>query len=508
VVYAQPQWWARHGYHVVIQDVRGRHDSEGDFYPFRTEAEDGYDTIVWLNSHPRCNGRIGMYGFSYQGLTQLLAATLNPPGLQCIAPGMTVGDLYHGWFYQNGALKLGSTISWATQMLRGDARRLGLRSESAALEACALRQNELYAYGPTQAVPPLTQPKIPPYFSDWVTQDRPGEYWARHDISTRYGQIRVPTLHVSGWYDMFGQGSVDLWRNLQSQAAPEAREHQYLIGGPWTHIPWSQFVGDSDCGPAANLDTDAIHLRWFNHWLKDSGEFATESKLKLFVLGRNDWTETNTWPSVESSPTHTLYLHSGGNANSSKGDGTLSPIPPSAPEPSDTFVYEPEIPVGSSPGYGAFRQNRSALFNNVLVFTSAPLEKTLLVTGQARLRLYAKSTAPDTDFVAKWVRITPDGTAWNLSLGIARASYLFRESGFNPDQTSLWEFLLDATCCEFQPGDRLRLEIASSAYPLIDRNPNCGKPAHASDSFDWRNAIQEIFHDPGHPSSLELPLSA
>src|SRR6204780_1254809 len=135
VVYAHPVWFARHGYHVAIQDVRGRGGSEGAFYPFRHEGPDGAATIEWLRDHPASNGRIGMYGFSYQGATQLLAAAEQPEGLKCIAPHMTAVDLYHGWFYHHGALRLSSSLGWGIQMLREDARRLGLREAGDKLEA-------------------------------------------------------------------------------------------------------------------------------------------------------------------------------------------------------------------------------------------------------------------------------------------------------------------------------------------------------------------------------------
>ena len=144
VVYAHPIWFARHGYNVVIQDVRGRGGSEGAFYPFRHEGKDGAETIAWLRSRPECNGRIGMYGFSYQGATQLLAAAEQPRGLECIAPAMTACDLYRGWFYHNGALRLASSLGWGLQMLKEDARRLGLarckrKARSSMAQTCAPR---------------------------------------------------------------------------------------------------------------------------------------------------------------------------------------------------------------------------------------------------------------------------------------------------------------------------------------------------------------------------------
>jgi putative CocE/NonD family hydrolase len=197
VVYAHPAWFARRGYNVVIQDVRGRGGSDGEFYPFRHEGKDGAETIAWLCSRPECNGRIGMYGFSYQGATQLLAAVERPEGLQCIAPAMTACDLYRGWFYHHGALRLASSLGWGLQMLKEDARRLGLHDASAKLEAAWSSLPAQTAYKPYAEHPAITEEALPSYVRDWFEHDAPGEFWSAMDVSTRAEQIDVPALHVS-----------------------------------------------------------------------------------------------------------------------------------------------------------------------------------------------------------------------------------------------------------------------------------------------------------------------
>ena len=183
VVYAHPVWFARQGYHVVIQDVRGRGDSSGEFYPFRHEGRDGAETIAWLRNHPASNGRIGMYGFSYQGSTQLLAAVENPEGLACIAPHMTAADLYRGWFYHQGALRLASTLGWGIQMLREDARRLGLKESSAQLESAWINVRGQALVAPYGEHPVVREAKLPDYLRDWITHRDPdgddGSYWGR-----------------------------------------------------------------------------------------------------------------------------------------------------------------------------------------------------------------------------------------------------------------------------------------------------------------------------------------
>ena len=206
VVYAHPVWFARHGYNVVIQDVRGRGDSGGDFYPFRNEGRDGAETIAWLRTRPESNGRVGMYGFSYQGMTQLLAAAEQPEGSLCIAPGMTAHDLYHGWFYHHGALRLASTLGWGLQMLKADARRLKLREASDRLEQAWANLAAQTSVLPFRDHPALHGEGLPQYVLDWFDHAEPGEYWTALDVSRKLDRIRVPALHVSGWYDTYLQG--------------------------------------------------------------------------------------------------------------------------------------------------------------------------------------------------------------------------------------------------------------------------------------------------------------
>ena len=220
VVYAHPVWFARQGYNVVIQDVRGRGDSEGDFYPFRHEGVDGADTIAWVRNRPESNGGVGMYGFSYQGMTQLLAAAEQPEGLLCIAPGMTACDLYHGWFYQQGALRLASTLGWGLQLLKEDARRKKLRDASDRLEQAWAQLASQTSALPVRAHPALHGEGFPSYVLDWLDHDTPGEYWAALDVSKRLDKICVPGLHISGWYDMFLRGSVD---TLAARNSTEAK---------------------------------------------------------------------------------------------------------------------------------------------------------------------------------------------------------------------------------------------------------------------------------------------
>jgi putative CocE/NonD family hydrolase len=543
VVYAHPVWFARRGYNVVIQDVRGRGGSEGSFYPFRNEGKDGAETIAWLRGRPESNGRVGMYGFSYQGATQLLAAAEQPEGLQCIAPAMTACDLYAGWFYHNGALRLASTQGWGIQMLKEDAVRLGLREARARLGAAWTNLRAQTWAMPYGEHPAYADAELPSYVRDWMEHDAPGEYWQAMDVSTRAGQIKVPALHVSGWYDTYLEGSVRGFELLRSQAGTDhARENQYLLAGPWVHIPWGDRVGESDLGAAALMNTDEVLLRWFDHWLKDKGTFADEPKVRHFAMGVNRWFAAEDWKGGE---TRRLYLSSGGRAESRKGDGvlvdhasgakapsifatTVRPDPKGPGYPSvggaggwghlsvpglsdapDVISYDPEVPVMSPGGAmgvaGPTDQAALEMGNNVLVYTGEALGEALHVFGAPRVVLYASTSASHVDLTAKLVRVMASGRAEFVCIGIARSTFLFGDE-YRADAVQRWEFALEPTSTVFAAGERVRLEVAGGAFPLYDRNPSTSVKPSAMTEWNWGRSTHMVFHDAERPSVLELPV--
>jgi putative CocE/NonD family hydrolase len=509
VVYAHPVWFARQGYHVVIQDVRGRGDSEGEFYIFRHEGPDGFDTVQWVASLPESNGRVGMYGFSYQAMTQLLAAAQQPPALAAIAPAMAAVDLYHGWFYQGGMFKLSGGIGWGNQMLREDARRCHLPEASRDLERAWTQPAGAVAQTPYGALSHLTAKGLPTYYADWVSHDLPGKYWEELDVSTKLDRIKVPALHVSGWYDLYGQGSLDGFARLSREAGTtEARRNQYLLAGPWVHIPWGRLAGEDDWGSDAVCDTDHLLLAWFDHWLKDTGAFAQEPRVRAFALGANRWHDLEQWPPAETvAPRRSWFLHSKGKANSDRGDGYLDESAPNAEEARDVLVVDPEVPVGSpGPQPGPFRQNRLEAGNNLLAYTSAPLTEPLHVCGQPKVCLFVSSSSSACDLVAKLVRVDAKSQAWNICLGAARAKWLFGEET-GADEAREWTFQLDGTSCVFAAGDRIRLEIAGTAFPLLDRSSNQPDvPAREAGPGRWRRVTHQMIHDPQFQSRLELPI--
>jgi uncharacterized protein len=520
-VYQHPAWYARHGYVVVIQDVRGRYASEGTFYPLLHEAQDGYDTVQWASQLPGTTGKVGMYGFSYVGATQLLAATQNPSGLACLVPGFTGSDYYEGWTYKGGAFQLAFIVSWIMQFLAvPDALKQGKRDLAARLAAQAHDFPRLYWAQPLNTFPPLYSADIAQYFFDWLAHDTRDEYWQQISLEPRYDSIQVPCLHLGGWYDTFIDGTLKNFSALSERAGDDRARAQRLVVGPWIHIPWARLNGVRNFGEEADNFLDSLQVKWFDYWLKgDQNGILDEPPVRLFVMGVNRWREADRWP-PSNVQVQEWYLHSSGRANSISGDGTLSREVPSA-EPPDIFVYLPEAAVPSQGGnscclpdvapMGPFEQSYVEIRNDVLLFSTPPLEQDLEVTGRIDLVLYAATDVPDTDWTAKLVDVDEQGHAFNLCDGILRAR--FRDSfehpmPIEPNRVYKYCIRVGSTSNVFKRGHRIRLEVSSSNFPLYDINPNTGQRVGEATLLDGQVATQIIFHDPNRASHLLLPVAS
>ena len=498
VVYAHPTWWVRQGFMVAIQDVRGRGDSEGTFYPFRNEIEDGYDTVMWAAALSGSNGRVGMYGFSYQASTQLLAALGKPAPLRALAPHMTAFDLYSGWFYRNGILQLSTTLAWANQMLREDAKRTW-SSSYAALEESYLATGRLSTRFPLREVAPLTAEDLPTYGADWLRHPTYDGYWQALDLLPRVADLDLPMFHLSGWYDLYLRGSIDGYR-----AMAQAHRNQFLLASPWVHLPWGNLTGGADLGTAAVPHVDERMAAWFHHFLDDN---APDGKPPLhgctyFMLGENGWQHASAWPPPEAK-TQTWFLQSDGRANSRFGDGRLGSDEARGPE--DLYNYDPEVPVqapgGNLAGSAAFGPHDLAAQQqslNLLVYTSDPLTAMLRIAGQPLVRLHLRSSAPKTHFVVRLSRVTLDGRAVFLTLGAIEVS---AEAGIEG------EVPLDPIAVSFKPGESIRIDVSSSAFPLLIRHPNTETdPASVASPAEFKRALQIVYHSNDRPSRLLLPV--
>ena len=518
---------ARAGYAVVIQDVRGRYRSEGEFYPFANESRDGCDTVEWAAAQGWSTGRVGMYGGSYVGATQWLAAIARPPHLAAIAPSVTSHDYYEGWTYQGGALQLNFALSWALGLVLFNAghlaRRFGdLGPELARLTRALDHFDEAARCLPPEATPALARRELAPYWHDWLAHPENDGYWRRWNIESRHGTLDLPALHCGGWYDVFLGGTLRNFTGMRANAASErARAGQRLIVGPWYHDRPEPRVGEVDFGvgaAGASVDLDGRTLRFFDRWLRDEDHgYSDEAPVDLFVMGANEWRKAGEWP-LAGTRFVRHFLHSGGRARSLAGDGALDTTAPGA-EPADHFLYDPRDPVPTRGGalcchdpavpYGAFDQREVEGRADVLVYTSAALEAPVEVIGPVTLILHAASSAPDTDFTAKLVDVAPCGRAINLCDGIVRARYrgsTSRAERIVPGRVYEYRIDLGATANRFPPGHRIRVEVSSSNFPRFDRNPNTGEPVRGE--ADPRPAVQSVRHDEHCPSHLLLPIVA
>ena len=500
------------GYVVVLQDTRGRYSSEGEFYPFRNESNDGFDTVEWAAKLDYADGKVGMFGGSYVGATQMLAAMARPPHLVSILPFLTGSDYYEGWTYQNGVLMQWFTSSWTSLLAVDTLRR---RAEA------NLRPKDWVATLPVESYPVLTLPEpgsLAPYFRDWVQHEQSDAYWQRWRVSDHYREMNVKGLHAAGWHDLFLKGSIKNYTGLHTDASDaDTRAGQRLIIGPWAHAPTSSEgkVGDVVFGRSAVLDMNGTALKWFDYTLKgQQNEYAGGAPVRIFVMGENVWRDEHEFPLARGRDTK-YYLHSVRGAKGSTSDGELSLRAPDSERP-DQFVYEPKSPVPTIGGRlccgvtvppGPFDQRPNESRPDVLIYSTPALEKDLEVTGFVSMDLYAATSAVDTDFTALLADVDQSGYARFLTDGIVRARYrngTDRAEEIVPGQVYKYSIDLWATSNVFKAGHRIRLYLSSSNFPRFNRNPNTGEAMLRASHLV--NARQTIYHDSKYSSALTLPI--
>ncbi|MBX3070247.1 MAG: CocE/NonD family hydrolase [Thermomicrobiales bacterium] len=516
ITYAHPAWYARHGYVVVSQDVRGRYRSEGEWYPFLNEASDGVATIEWAAQLPGTTGQVGMYGFSYAGATQLLPAVERPKGLAALCPGMTATQYYEGWTYNRGAFALGFAASWAMSLGIANAARRGDDAAAGALGAAFSKSRDWDWVLPINIYPPL-QGEDTRYYFDWLAHSTYDDYWKRWSIDSDYSRIDVPAMHIAGWYDVFLTGTVRNYQGLRDNAGSgDAKAKQKLVIGPWYHIPWQPLV-NGDPIEAAPAFVDDLQIAWFDLHMKGIASDILESPVTIWLMGAEQWIDLADWPPpgvVEQS----LFLHSQGRANSRYGDGWLSQESPED-EIADIYTYDPSVPNEIEGGHsccfpdvapmGPADQEESESWNQVLVYTSEELEEDILLIGEPYVELYASSSAVDTDWTARLCIVDEDGISVNLQEGIVRAQ--FRDSLESPtllEPNRVYQYRIDLGPVGIlvPAGHRFRLDISSSDFPQWDRNMNTGNPTGTEGMANAVVATQIVLHDSEHPSRLVLPV--
>ena len=493
-------YWAKKGYICVVQDVRGKWSSEGEWYPCVNEADDGYDTLSWIAKQSWCDGNIGMMGVSYFGYTQWAVAPLNHPNLKCIAPGTIATDMY-GWTYNNGAFRMQAEGTWAYEM----------NSKTS---------NNYFRLNPW-LLPLITMDDEAgvtcDYYKDLIRHPSRDSYWDRINVNEKYSQIKIPVLHWGGWYDNFVKFTIDDWLGVkQNSESVVAGKNQWLVIGPIDHewtTEFTQKIGKMDIGEKGCNWMWDLHQQFFDYWLKgiDNG-FSETPRVKIFVLGDNEWRYENEWPLARTKYTN-YYLHSNGSANTSNGDGVLDTKKP-GDELSDSYVYDPNDPITVSLETNLWElarhlKDRTEVEKraDVLVYTTPELEEDIEITGPITVTLHAASSARDTDFTATLVDIFPDGYAHMIQEGIVRARY--RNSDRNPsliEPGKVYEYIIDLWATSFlvKKGHKIRVEISSSNFNRYDRNPNTGHEFGMD--AETIKATQTIYHDTKRPSHITLPI--
>lgn len=496
VTYAHPSWYAQQGYIVVIQDVRGCGTSEGEFYPFRHEYDDGYDTVCWcVKELEGSSGKVGMYGFSYQGATQFQAAVMQPPGLVTICPSMATADFYHGWFYFGGAIALDFTLGWALQLTQNRAQFLKL--EPLATEIFEAQQNLSHWLNsnPLDELTILKQSPISQFYFDWIGHPLANDpYWQELNPISRFDRYDLPALHIAGWADLFIEATLRTYE----QAQQRTNKPQHLVIAPWQHMPWRSQVGEIDYGASAMPKIDQLQVDWFDYWLKGIENGITgRSPIQVFLMGQNHWLEfPKGMPQAEGS---NFYLHQ---------NGQLKTDPPNTDDAPDIYVYDPRLPNPST-AYGQYDQRAVHQRWDVLLYFSDVLPEDLCILGTPEFLLYAASSAPDTDWVIKLLDVYPNGRQMLITMGVLRAKYRNSWTApewLEPDGVETYLIKFRPTGHSFLAGHRIGIAIASAAFPLIERHSNTTQLPCTAKVSDFVEATQQIHHSPQLPSCLRLPL--
>ena len=498
---------AKSGYAVFMVDVRGRYTSEGSFEAYRNEKEDGFDVIEWIAKSSYCNGKVGTWGRSYRGYVQWLALSQGPPSLLAAAPEMTPIHS-HQFFYVGGAFSY-SWLDWFVPLILPDQRRRakdtsGTWDVDQAYEEWKKIKMDSYKYRPLAENPLLK--KYASYYFEWMTHPEKSEYWKFADVDRDFPKMKTPVLLISGWYDnVYGTlGATEAFQRMRKEGGSvEAREQTRLILGPWQHGSIAADrtkLGDMNLGASAGMDYDSVLLQWFDQHLKDQ-KTPAQPPVSIFIMGANRWRYEKEWPLSRQKET-SFYLRSG---------ETLSETMPAQESP-ERYVFDPNDPLWDPANEGSrpFHQKEIEARDDVLVFTSEPLQKDLEATGVVVAELYVSSSARDTDFAITLCDVYPDGTSLNLTsldAGYLRMRY---RNGFEKQELmepqKIYKIKIDnlITSNQFKKGHRIRLQITSSKTPHYDPNTNTG--GNLATDQELLKATQTIYHDREHPSRLILPV--
>lgn len=478
------------GFIVALQDVRGRHDSDGEFYPFNFEGPDGYDSIEWFAEQEWCTGKVGMMGGSYVGWVQWIAARERPPHLTTVISTAAAGKWQEELPHNNGMTYL-PLLGWLNTV----AGRLW--NDSGPVD-----WDTVYNTLPIRDIPKAIGRDMP-VLHDWLDHLTLDDYWKSIRLTEDdFKGIDIPALHITGWYDGDQPGTLFFYDGMRAHSP--AADKQHLLVGPWDHagtrVP-ARRTGGVDFGEDAIVDVLAAHARWFGHYLRGDEQSPMDDKARYFATGSNVWRTGESWPPANT-PTP-YFLGADGSLGSSTGDGSDSyeydPMDPVIVATDWNFYATPPQQYVPSPIDQRFIERR----DDVLVYTSDEMAADLDVAGKPFVSLFASSDCPDTDWVVVLTDVSPEGASTLLCDGKMRAR--FRESLeyevlMTPGETYEFRFEMDAMTHTFKPGHRIRVDVTSSHFPIYARNLNTGGPS--AEEFEPRVATNTIFHS----SSITLPV--
>lgn len=528
VVYAHPTWYASHGYIVVIQDVRGRGTSEGKFNLFTQEIADGFDTVNWAANLPGSNGNVGMYGFSYQGMTQLYAAAAKPAALKTICPAMIAYDLYADWAYEGGAFCLQNNLGWAIQLAAETAR---LKRDIAAYQILCAASRNLPFYDPEPFLIACLRKYAPNnFYYKWSAHPEPDAYWEELSPKKYLQDVDLPMLHIGGWFDTYLRGTINLYKEMAAKSAFP----QHIGIGPWGHLPWGRKLGAIDYGPQAESLVDQVQIRWFDQFLKGLNTgLLDESPVSLFEMGSNQWRYFERWPSNNQ---QSYYLASTGLASVRQDEGTLEPrqslLPSLEPgkesgevEPPqeqniiqniqskidnsfDVLVHDPWRPVPALGGHaaipaGSFDRSEIDCRTDVLTYTSQPLEEDLYLAGDVTVEVFCTADTPCFDLCAVLSEVKPDYRVYNFTQGYMRIDQ--NKPAFS-EQPGLCRIPLQATCVRIAKGNALRLSLSAACFPAYAVNPGNGAPPGETRLMDAQIITINVSCGGDFPSQVLLPI--
>jgi uncharacterized protein len=498
------EWWARRGYVHIVQDARGRNESDGEWVPFAHERKDGYDTIDWIAKQSWSDGKVGMIGGSYGGWVQWAAAVEAHPALKCIVPQVSPPDLFFNFPVDHGVPMLWGAIWWSNFVK--DKKTPPVPEIPKDLEKLKTL--------PLSKVDDEVLGRNIPFYDEWLGKETPASF-ASAGFMNDMNKAKIPILHISGWWDGDGIGTKLNWAKMRALG----HKDQWLVYGPWSHaFNTSSRFGDMDYGPDAITDLDLIYLRWFDTWLKNKpAQWGKQSKVRVFVTGANEWRELEDWPDPRSRET-TLYLSSEGPANGAASVGELVATAPGEQEP-DRYTYNPasvQIPKELKEVKSFFDLLAGAStvvkiepnVNDRLVYKTPPMNDPIEIGGPIDLDLYFSTSGKDTDFFALLVDIDEKGEMRSIGIpGKIRARYLSgweKPEPLQPGKAYKAAIALWDTAHQVKKGHRLGVIISSQMFPGYARNLNTGEPVR--NATRMVAAHQTIYHDAKRPSALRFRL--